>query len=208
MAGRLTISIDASARPTRVPTSPLNTAELVSPSDTVEVSRWSPPTPSASSPVTAAARIRSSLERAFHVLSPTRRSHSISIAPTSAIDVPTDPPPPPTPPTPLTPLQRFRKAGHHVVQMNRLRNALLSKDNPDPETSELAAFFWSRKEPCIVDVLDYGIAHYRTVRLEPSSLQEFLAQPYRTHTRHVRWINVTGLSWDVASALAKKYGEF
>lgn len=62
-----------------------------------------------------------------------------------------------------------------------------------------------RHEGCVIDVMDYGVAHLKSTRLNNANLEAFLAQPYRATAKHVRWINVSGISWDVISLLARQY---
>lgn len=94
------------------------------------------------------------------------------------------------------------------MQMNRLKRAMISMHDPGLDAGNAITskvLLNVRHEDCIIEVLDYGVAHAKLTRLTNADLGAFLEQPYRSTAKHVRWINVSGTSWDVISQLARKY---
>ncbi|KAG8904461.1 hypothetical protein FRC01_008717, partial [Tulasnella sp. 417] len=178
-------------------------------------SRWSPPTPAEPTPLSPVTRLRRTISNA---VSPTRilTRNRQSLQPPQPIPLQTiitdvsNSASRLLPNPNITPLDRFRHAVFKVMQMNKLKRAMISMHDPgidagNPATSKVLLNV--RHEDCVIDVLDYGIAHAKSTRLTNSDLGAFLAQPYRSTAKHVRWINVSGTSWDVISQLARQYGE-
>ncbi|KAG8902592.1 hypothetical protein FRB99_004332 [Tulasnella sp. 403] len=206
----LSLALDTSPATLQIPSNPDN-QQPNSPR-----SRWSPSSPSRL-PASPIDRLRQSLSSAISPVTSTfrrRQSHQRK----SDVSRPGDAESFPTENIPLvvtqsgdvTPLERFRRAGHQVIQMNRLRRAMLAGDDQGmdvrrPSILTRALSFDVRQEKCIVDVIDYTQLHEKSYRIANAELPSFLAESRRPSAKHVRWINVAGLSYDVVSTLALEY---
>lgn len=187
-------------------------------------SRWSPPTstPSADSPLTRIRRsisvVASPVAAAFHRRSILRRSitsqhqhrdrEQLAQTAQSFMMTETNIATPLLATRPKTPLEKFRDAGHQVITMNRLKRAILVEDmEPTRRRPSVLPVVAAASGPCTIDVVDYGIAHHRSARLGNHDLATFLEeQKHKMTSKHVRWIDITGASWEVASTLAELYG--
>ncbi|KAG8910147.1 hypothetical protein FRC00_008772 [Tulasnella sp. 408] len=173
-------------------------------------SRWSPAT-AEDTPLSPVGRLRRTISNAVSPILNRNRQSLQSPQPIPLQTIVTDVAnsasrllPNPT----ISPLDRFRHAVFKVMQMNKLKRAMISMHDPGMDASNAATskvLLNARHEDCVIDVLDYGIAHAKSTRLTNADLGAFLAQPYRSSAKHVRWINVSGTSWDVIGQLARQY---
>lgn len=206
---KLAVTLDTSPETLRT-----RTAASGAPKPPTPRSRWSPPTtPPEDTPLSPVSRLRRSITNAVSPIL-TRNRQSLPSQPIPLQTIVTDATTSASqllPNPSISPLDRFRNAAFKVMQMNRLKRAMISMHDPgidagNPVTSKVLHNV--RHENCIIDVMDYGVAHAKSTRLNNTNLEAFLAQPYRATAKHVRWINVSGISWDVISLLARQYGEF
>jgi hypothetical protein len=65
------------------------------------------------------------------------------------------------------------------------------------------------RQRCVIEVTDYNSVKHSSTRMNNDQFIHMLmdeAVNVRQPWAKVRWINIAGLSWDVVSALALKYG--
>lgn len=119
----------------------------------------------------------------------------------------------PTPP--ISPRERFRSAVHKIITLNRssfaLRCGLIGAEpGVDPRRAVSMMTYGHIKQKCNIDVLDYSSVRLRRTSMSNAEFVTFLTDQSKSAREpwvKVRWINVGGLSWDVISALAIKYGQ-
>jgi hypothetical protein len=113
-----------------------------------------------------------------------------------------------------SPKDRFRAAVRKVIAVHRTSSNFLAgrvgaEPGVDPRRNGTFAAFKNVHQRCVIDVIDYSSIRCSIGRMTNSGFIEFL-QDGRASVREpwvkVRWINVGGISWDVVSALAMKYG--
>lgn len=113
-----------------------------------------------------------------------------------------------------SPKDRFRAAARMVIAVHRTSSNILAgrvgaEPGVDPRRHATFAAFKNVHQRCVIDVIDYSSIRCSIGRMTNSGFIEFL-QDARASVREpwvkVRWINVGGISWDVVSALAMKYG--
>ncbi|KAG8934676.1 hypothetical protein FRC02_009503 [Tulasnella sp. 418] len=112
------------------------------------------------------------------------------------------------PPTePIPPIDRFRNAVRQIIQMNRMKAMLVASDEPglDARRNTMQSMYGTLNERCTIDVVDFGPVTATETRLNNDTLGTFLREHKRPSWAHVRWINVTSISWDVISTLALHY---
>ena len=121
----------------------------------------------------------------------------------------------------LTPTDRFRSAVRKVMAMRSMSSLLARRGvgaEPGADPRSAAAFlnYGHIRQECTIDVHDYSTVRTRAARMTNGEFLRFLAgagtgeegaSGVREPWVRVRWINVGGISWDVMSALALKYGE-
>lgn len=81
----------------------------------------------------------------------------------------------------------------------------------DPRRSSAFLNYGHIRQKCTIEIADYSSVRASFGRMENRGFTEFLGDPTaskRESWAKVRWINIGGLSWDVISALAIKYGMF
>jgi hypothetical protein len=116
----------------------------------------------------------------------------------------------------LTPKDRFRAAIRKVIAINRtsafvFRGHLGAEPGVDPRRDIAGTAYGHVRQQCVIDVIDYSSIRCSFGRMSNSGFISFL-QNDRASAREpwvrVRWINIGGISWDVISALAVKYGKW
>jgi hypothetical protein len=117
----------------------------------------------------------------------------------------------------IAPIDRFRAAVRKVMAVNRMSTFVLSASGRlgaepgiDPRRDSAYAAYGHVRQKCVIDVIDYSSIRCSAGRMSNSGFISFL-QNDRASAREpwvrVRWINIGGISWDVISALAMKYGK-
>jgi hypothetical protein len=113
-----------------------------------------------------------------------------------------------------SPKDRFRAAVRKVIAVHRTSSSILARrvgaeQGIDPRRHSTFAAFKNVHQKCVIDVIDYSSIRCSIGRMTNSGFINFL-QDGRASVREpwvkVRWINVGGISWDVISALALKFG--
>ncbi len=114
----------------------------------------------------------------------------------------------------LSPKDRFRAAVRKVIIVHRTSCKILAgrvgaEPGIDPRRHSTFAAYGNVHQKCVIDVIDYSSVRCSIGRMTNSGFIKFL-QDDRASAREswvkVRWMNVGGISWDVISALAIRYG--
>ena len=110
--------------------------------------------------------------------------------------------------------QRFRSAVHRVMAVRRASVYLASghigaEPGIDPRRASANSHYGHIRQQCVIEIVDYSITKCSVGRMTNRQLVQMLASPEASRREpwaRVRWINVGGVSWDVLSALALRYG--
>src|SRR6267142_6194928 len=112
----------------------------------------------------------------------------------------------------LSAKDRFRSAVRKVIAVHRtatLRSRPGAEPGVDPRRHSTYATYGHIRQKCVIDVIDYSSLRCSFGRMSNTGFIQFL-QNNQASAREpwvkVRWINIGGISWDVISALAIKYG--
>jgi hypothetical protein len=108
----------------------------------------------------------------------------------------------------IAPIDQFRNVVRRVIHMNRMRT-LTDGEDPGLDARKMSTYqlYGARTEHCSIDIIDFGPAKVNFSRLNNSTLEAAL-KAKRGNYAKLRWINVTGVSWDVISMLALEYSEW
>ena len=149
---------------------------------------------------------------------PSKRSAHAASPPTSPLDAapPTPMPPPGSAqrPTFATPTDRFRATVRKVMAMRRTssllsRRGVGAEPGVDPRRASAYLNYGHIRQQCLIEVNDYSTMRTSFGRMTNAEFVRLLADDkasVREPWVRVRWINIGGISWDVISALALKYG--
>ncbi|KAJ1308495.1 hypothetical protein OPQ81_004199 [Rhizoctonia solani] len=116
---------------------------------------------------------------------------------------------------PPRPIAKFRSSVNKVIALNRAQCALLdilpgTEPGADPRKSATAELYGHIRANCKIEMCEYGPIKARFTNYGNQSFISWLksneASAKREIWNKVRWINITGVSWDVISALAIHYG--
>lgn len=145
---------------------------------------------------------------------PTRSSGEKNAAP--SVTSPIAPPPLASAQRPsfLTPAERFRSTVRKVMAMRRTsslmtRRGIGAEPGVDPRRASAFLNYGHIRQQCLIEVNDYSTMRTSFGRMTNAEFIRLLADRNASHREpwvRVRWINVGGISWDVVSALALKYG--
>lgn len=124
--------------------------------------------------------------------------------------------PEPTPMRPsfLTPGDRFRSTVRKVIAMRKTssiisRRGVGAEPGVDPRRASANVAFGHIRQQCLIEIVDYSSVRSSFGRMSNNEFIRLLADPRASEREpwaKVRWINVGGISWDVISAMALKYG--
>lgn len=135
-----------------------------------------------------------------------------------------DPDPPPIQPSPtisqsprqpMTPRERFQASVQKVIAMHRGSNALKShsrvgaEPGVDPRRDSAFIAYGHIQQRCLIEIVDYSSVRSSASRMTNAQFVKLINDDRvgrKEPWAKVRWINVGGISWDVVSALALKYG--
>ena len=109
---------------------------------------------------------------------------------------------------------RFRAAVRKVIAVRRTSSAIVhgrrgAEPGADPRRRDSVVAYNHVYQKCLIDVIDYSSIRCSFGRMTSSGFLRFLQNDQASAREpwvKVRWINVGGISWDVISALALKYG--
>lgn len=121
---------------------------------------------------------------------------------------------PPVRPSLLTPGDRFRASVRKVIAMRRgsvaiSRGRVGAEPGIDPRRESAALTYGHIRQKCLIEVVDYSAVRSsfgRMTNVEFINLLKDERASAKEPWVKVRWINIGGVSWDVISALAIKYG--
>ncbi|CAE6443351.1 unnamed protein product [Rhizoctonia solani] len=112
------------------------------------------------------------------------------------------------------PIDKFRTAVRMVTRMQKTQVALkdlgFGMGGPDPQGTNLDALYGHLNSTCKINVWDYGPTKSSSRVFENNYhfthwLEEGEGEGKRPLWSKVRWINVSGVSWDVLQALHHRY---
>jgi hypothetical protein len=115
----------------------------------------------------------------------------------------------------LSPKDRFRSSVRKVISMHRTSTIIsrygLAGAEPgvDPRRHSANIQYAHIRERCVIQIADYSTVRSSFGKMDNKRFMNMLsneASSQREPWAKVRWINVCGISWDVMSALALKYG--
>ncbi len=137
--------------------------------------------------------------------SPTSRPSNVAVSPTR---------PGPTVFPPGAASAKFRSSVRKVMQMKRMSTmmsplAVGAEPGIDPRRMTAQMTYGGVKAKCVIDIVDYSSLRTSFGKMENEGFIEYLGNPTVCKPEpwvKVRWINIRGISWDVISALAMKYG--
>jgi Mg2+ and Co2+ transporter CorA len=122
-----------------------------------------------------------------------------------------------------SPIERFRAGVQKVIQMNRMSSSYsasrmsgtstptLVGDEPGVDVRKRAAIrqYGHIREECTIEIMDYSALRASSNRMRNDEFVAWLADEQsskREPWTKVRWIHIEGISFDVLSALALRYG--
>jgi hypothetical protein len=112
--------------------------------------------------------------------------------------------------------ERFKFNVKKVIQMNRMstgkfKPGIGAEPGVDPRRESAFLAFGHIREKCIIEIADYSGVNSSFGRMNNKSFSDLMLDD-RACAREpwvkVRWINIGGISWDVISAVAMRYGKF
>lgn len=114
-----------------------------------------------------------------------------------------------------TPKDRFRAAAHRVMAMRRtsfhiMGNIVGAEPGVDVRRETTAQLYGGVRARCVIEVVDYSPLRTTCITMGNAELVRWAedeAKSRRPAWARVRWINIAGISYDVISALALKYGQ-
>ena len=117
-------------------------------------------------------------------------------------------------PTFMTPGDRFRACVRKIIAMRRGSIAISGRrigaePGIDPRRDSAYLQYGHIRQKCLIELVDYSSVRSSFGRMTNAEFVRMLADPGASDKESwakVRWINVGGVSWDVISALAIKYG--
>jgi hypothetical protein len=115
----------------------------------------------------------------------------------------------------LTPKDRFRDTVRKIIALSRTTAIIRSgglgaEPGVDPRRHSAFVAFGNIRQKCIIDIIDYSAVRCSFGRMTNGEFVGFLKNREACAPEpwvKVRWINIGGISWDVISALALKYGD-
>ena len=124
----------------------------------------------------------------------------------------------PTPMSPhrprMAPIDKFRSSVRKVIAMRRgstamVRSRVGAEPGIDPRRDSAYLTYGHIRDQCTIEITDYSALTAKFGRMDNRGFIEYLSTERacaREPWVRVRWINIGGVSWDVISALAIKYG--
>ena len=108
----------------------------------------------------------------------------------------------------MSPGDRFRRAVRKIIA---LRRGVGAEPGIDPRRQSAFLTYGHVRQNCLIEIADYSSVRSSFRCMTNSELIRLLADTRASAKEpwvKVRWINVGGISWDVISALAIKYGMY
>lgn len=116
----------------------------------------------------------------------------------------------------IAPIEKFRASVRKVIALRRGSSAMTrtrvgAEPGVDPRRASANLAYGHIREKCLIEVVDYSSVRSSFGRMTNQEFIRLISDSRAYHKESwvkVRWINVGGVSWDVISALAIKYGTF
>jgi hypothetical protein len=102
---------------------------------------------------------------------------------------------------------RFRKVVRKVMQMHTVSKGISGEPGVDVRRKGTARLYQHLREECDIEVIDYNQTTADSHSYNNREFVQWLNSPdfERKPWSKVRWINISGISWDVVSELGLKY---
>ncbi|KAF8204503.1 hypothetical protein K438DRAFT_1757701 [Mycena galopus ATCC 62051] len=111
------------------------------------------------------------------------------------------------------PIDKFRSTVNKVIAMKRSTTILASigagaEPGIDPRRASMEMQYRSVHKECAIEIVDYSAVSSTFLNMRNSEFVDWCSSPRskRQPWVKVRWINITGVSWDVIKALSLKHG--
>ena len=116
----------------------------------------------------------------------------------------------------MTPKQRFRSAVRKVMALHRTSTIIASRGvgaepGVDPRRASAELQYGGIKQDCVIQIFDYSSVRNSYGQMTNKEFVDFMEDPRaseRESWAKVRWINISGKSWDVIRAMSIKYGVY
>lgn len=114
-----------------------------------------------------------------------------------------------------TPTERFRASVRKVMAMRRTSSMMVNRGigaepGIDPRRASAFLNYGHIRQQCMIEVVDYSAVRSSFGKMTNREFVDYMGNTQasaRDAWVKVRWINIGGISWDVISALAMKYGK-
>ncbi|KAF7337761.1 hypothetical protein MSAN_02249900 [Mycena sanguinolenta] len=110
------------------------------------------------------------------------------------------------------PIDKFRATVNKVMAMKRSTTILAAigagaEPGIDPRRASMEMQYRSVHKECNVEIVDYSIVSSTFLNMKNAEFVDWCASPRskRQPWVKVRWINITGISWDIIKALSFKH---
>ncbi|KAL1719888.1 hypothetical protein EV715DRAFT_289749 [Schizophyllum commune] len=115
--------------------------------------------------------------------------------------------------TPLRPIQRFRAAARKVIAMHRGTNMIRgrgvgSEPGIDPRRATADVQYGGIHQDCVIELFDYSGWSLSAGRMTNKEFVDLMGDEQASERDawvKVRWINISGISWDVIKAVSLAY---
>ncbi|KAJ7837328.1 hypothetical protein B0H14DRAFT_2589193 [Mycena olivaceomarginata] len=110
------------------------------------------------------------------------------------------------------PIDKFRSTVNKIMAMKRSTTILAAigagaEPGIDPRRASMEMQYRTLKKDCVIEVVDYSAVSSSFLNMRNAEFVEWCAssKSKRQPWVKVRWINITGVSWDVIKALSLKH---
>ncbi|KAF7347312.1 hypothetical protein MVEN_01486600 [Mycena venus] len=110
------------------------------------------------------------------------------------------------------PIDKFRSTVNKVIAMKRSTTILAAigagaEPGIDPRRASMEMQYRSVHKDCVIEIVDYSAVSSSFLNMRNAEFVDWCASPKskRQPWVKVRWINITGVSWDVIKALSFKH---
>ncbi|KAJ7757577.1 hypothetical protein B0H16DRAFT_1721311 [Mycena metata] len=114
-----------------------------------------------------------------------------------------------TDPSERRPIDKFRSTVNKIIAMKRSTTILTSigagaEPGIDPRRASMEVQYRAVQKDCLIEVVDYSAVSSSFVNMRNAEFVNWCGSPKskRKDWVKVRWINITGISWDVIKALS------
>ncbi|KAJ7664911.1 hypothetical protein B0H17DRAFT_1143490 [Mycena rosella] len=110
------------------------------------------------------------------------------------------------------PIDKFRSAVNKIVAMKRSTTVMSSfgagaEPGIDPRRASMEMQYRNVQQDCVIEIVDYSAVSSSFLNMRNAEFVDWCSSPRskRQAWVKVRWINVSGVSWDVIKALSVKH---